>query len=179
MTLKKFVLIPVIISVLACLIQALDQLLYSSVPPEGNVGFSWISFQSWAVYFLAGCTVRGGIKAFIAYAIGIAASIVIMVLGGALTPALGFFAVPVAVGVIAFCAIFCERNEWLSLVPALFIGAGAFFAFMNYVPNATFCTAALTEMIYCTIGLLFGYITICLRTAYEKKVNAEKEEGKE
>lgn len=85
MTLKKFVLIPVIIGVLACLIQALDQLLYSSVPPEGNVGFSWISFQSWAVYFLAGCTVRGGIKAFIAYAIGIAASIVIMVLGGALT----------------------------------------------------------------------------------------------
>ena len=179
MTLKKFVLIPVIIGVLACLIQALDQLLYSSVPPEGNVGFRLISFQSWAVYFLAGCTVRGGIKAFIAYAIGIAASIVIMVIGGALTPALGFFAVPVAVGVIAFCAIFCERNEWLSLVPALFIGAGAFFAFMNYVPNATFCTAALTEMIYCTIGLLFGYITICLRTAYEKKVNAEKEEGKE
>ena len=88
MTLKKFVLIPVIIGVLACLIQALDQLLYTSVPPEGNVGFSWISFQSWAVYFLAGCTVRGGIKAFIAYAIGIAASIVIMVLGGAMTPAL-------------------------------------------------------------------------------------------
>ena len=58
MTLKKFVLIPVIIGVLACLIQALDQLLYTSVPPEGNVGFSWISFQSWAVYFLAGCTVR-------------------------------------------------------------------------------------------------------------------------
>ena len=151
MTLKKFVLIPVIIGVLACLIQALDQLLYTSVPPEGNVGFSWISFQSWAVYFLAGCTVRGGIKAFIAYAIGIAASIVIMVLGGAMTPALGFFAVPVAVGVIAFCAIFCER------------------------PNATFATAALTEMIYCTIGLLFGYITICLRSAYEKKVSEDAE----
>lgn len=117
MTLKKFVLIPVIIGVLACLIQALDQLLYTSVLPEGNVGFSWISFQSWAVYFLAGCTVRGGIKAFIAY--------------------------------------------------------------MNYVPNATFATAALTEMIYCTIGLLFGYITICLRSAYEKKVSEDTEKTKE
>ena len=117
----------------------MDQLLYTSVPPEGNVGFSWISFQSWAVYFLAGCTVRGGIKAFIAYAIGIAASIVIMVLGGAMTPALGFFAVPVAVGVIVFCAIFCERSEWLSF------------------------------------GLLFGYITICLRSAYEKKVSEDAE----
>lgn len=170
MKLKKFVFIPVIIGVLACLIQVLDQLLCPSVPPEGNVGFSWIAFQSWAVYFLAGCTVRGGIKTFIAYAIGIAASIVIMLLGGALSPALGFFAVPVAVGLIAFLVIFCERSEWLSLVPALFIGAGAFFAFMSYVPNATFGTAALTEMIYCTIGLLFGYITICLRSAYEKKV---------
>ena len=97
-----------------------------------------------------------------------------MVLGGAMTPALGFFAVPVAVGVIVFCAIFCERSEWLSLVPALFIGAGAFFAFMNYVPNATFATAALMEMIYCTIGLLFGYITICLRSAYEKKVSEDE-----
>ena len=105
-----------------------------------------------------------------------------MLLGGAMTPALGFFAVPVAVGVIAFCAIFCERSEWLSLVPALFIGAGAFFAFMNYVPNATFCTAALTEMIYCTIGLIFGYVTICLRSAYEKKVvedNSKEEKNKE
>ena len=52
---------------------------------------------------------------------------------------------------------------------------GAFFAFMNYVPNATFATAALTEMIYCTIGLLFGYITICLRSAYEKKVSEDAE----
>ena len=46
---------------------------------------------------------------------------------------------------------------------------------MNYVPNATFATAALTEMIYCTIGLLFGYITICLRSAYEKKVSEDAE----
>lgn len=174
MTLKKFVVIPVIIGVLAFFIQVLDQLLYTSVPPEGNVGFSWVSFQAWAVYFMAGCTVRGGVKAFIAYAIGIAASIVIMMLGGMMTPALGFFAVPVAVGGIAFCAIFCERNEWTSLVPALFVGAGAFFAFMSYVPNATFGTAALTEMIYCTIGLLFGYITVSLRSAYEKKVNKEE-----
>ena len=107
MTLKKFVLIPVIIGVLACLIQALDQLLYTSVPPEGNVGFSWISFQSWAVYFLAGCTVRGGIKAFIAYAIGIAASIVIMVLGGAMTPALAVL----STGVVYWCRCFLRLYE--------------------------------------------------------------------
>lgn len=170
MQLKKFVVIPVIIGVLAFAIQVLDQLLFASMPPEGNVGFSWICFQSWAVYFFAGCTVKGGVKAFIAYVIGIAASILIMTMGGALTSSLGFFAVPVAVGVVACAAIFLERNEWTALIPALFIGAGAFFAFMSYVPNATFCTAALTEIVYCLIGLVFGYITILLRSAYEKRV---------
>jgi hypothetical protein len=41
-------------------------------------------------------------------------------------PAIGFVAVPLAVGVIACLAIFLERNDWTSCIPALFIGAGAF-----------------------------------------------------
>ncbi len=167
--LRKFVMIPVMIGILAFLIQAIDQWLSPMMQPAGNTGFSWISFQSWAVYFLAGCSVKGGIKAFLAYAVGIGASILIMILGGALTPVLAFWAVPVAVGLIAFAVIFFEKVEWLSLIPALFIGAGAFFAFMNYVPGATFTNAAITEMVYCVIGLLFGYVTITLRVAYEKR----------
>jgi hypothetical protein len=167
--LKKFVMIPVIIGILAFLIQALDQWLSPMMEPAGNKGFSWISFQSWAVYFLAGCSIKGGIKAFLAYASGIGASVLIMLLGGALTPALAFWAVPVAVGFIAFVAIFFEKVEWLSLIPALFIGAGAFFAFMSYIPGATFANATITELVYCTIGLVFGYITVTLRVAYEKR----------
>ena len=92
-----------------------------------------------------------------------------MLLGGALTPALAFWAVPVSVGFIAFVAIFFEKVEWLSLIPALFIGAGAFFAFMSYIPGATFTNATITELVYCTIGLVFGYITVTLRVAYEKR----------
>jgi hypothetical protein len=167
--LKKFVMIPVIIGVLALLIQTLDQWLSPLMQPLGNKGFSWICFQSWAVYFFAGGTVKGGIKAFLAYALGIGASILIMLLGGALTPALAFWAVPVSVGFIAFVAIFFEKVEWLSLIPALFIGAGAFFAFMSYIPGATFTNATITELVYCTIGLVFGYITVTLRVAYEKR----------
>lgn len=173
MSLKQFAIIPVIIGVLAFLIQALDQVLSPYMPPS-NVGFSWICFQSWAVYFFSGCTVKGGVKAFISYALGVIASILIMTMGGALTPALGFFAVPLAVGVIACAAIFLERNDWTSCIPALFIGAGAFFAFMNYVPGATFCNASLTIMVYCLIGLVFGFVTILLRSKYEEKVNSKK-----
>lgn len=169
---KKFIMIPVIIGILACLIQVVDQLLSPHMCPEGNNGFSWISFQSWAVYFLAGCNLKGGIKTLIAYALGIGGSILIMVLGGSLIPMLAFWAVPVAVGLIAFIVIFFEKFELLNLVPALFIGAGAFFAFMNYVPGATFLNATITELVYCIIGLIFGFITITLRAAYEKRVNS-------
>lgn len=167
--LKKFMMIPVLIGILALLIQTLDQWLSPLMQPLGNKGFSWICFQSWAVYFFAGGTVKGGIKAFLAYASGIGASVLIMLLGGALTHALAFWAVPVAVGFIAFVALFFEKVEWLSLIPALFIGAGAFFAFMSYIPGATFANATITELVYCTIGLVFGYITVTLRVAYEKR----------
>ena len=167
--LKKFVMIPVIIGILAFLIIVTDQLLSPIMKPAGNNGFSWISFQAWAVYFFAGGIIVGGIKTFLAYAVGIGASILIMVLAGELTPALGFWSVPVAVGLIAFVVIFFEKVEWLSLIPALFIGAGAFFAFMNYVPGATFTNAAITIMVYCTVGILFGVITVNLRVAYEKR----------
>lgn len=170
MSFKQFAVIPVIIGVLAFGIQVLDQLLSPFMPPEGNVGLSWICFQSWAVYFFSGCTLKGGIKAFISYGLGMVVSILIMTMGGATMPALGFFAVPLAVGIMACAAIFLERNEWTSCIPALFIGAGAFFAFMNYIPGATFGIAAFGIMVYCFIGLLFGFITILLRTKYEEKV---------
>lgn len=168
--LKRFIVIPIMIGILAFLIQVLDQWLSPLMQPQGNVGFSWISFQAWALYFLAGCNFKGGVKVFLAYVIGILGSILIMKLGGALTPTLGFWSVPAAVGIIAFMVIFFEKVEWLSLIPALFIGAGAFFAFMSYISGATFSNAAITELVYCAIGLLFGFVTVRLRSAYEKSV---------
>ena len=82
---------------------------------------------------------EGRDKSFIAYAIGIAASIVIMVLGGAMTPALGFFAVPVAVGVIAFCAIFCERSEWLVLSTGVVYWCRCFLRLYELCAECHFC----------------------------------------
>jgi len=169
MSLKNFVVIPLIIAVLAFFIQIIDQLVSPLVQPDPNNGFSWIAFQAWAVYFLAGCNIKGGIKALIGYSVGIVASILIMKLAGCFS-AIGFFSVPLAVGLIAFCLIFFEKSTWFNLIPAMFIGAGAYFAFMNYIPGATFANAAITEIIYCILGLCFGVITIVLRTAYEKRL---------
>ena len=169
MSLKKFVVIPLIIAVLAFTIQLVDQLLSPLLSPSPNNGFCWIAFQAWAVYFLAGCNVKGGIKALIGYAVGIAGSILIMNMAGWFA-CLGFFSVALAVGLVAFCLIFLERTTWLNFIPAMFIGAGAFFAFMSYVSGANFVNAAITEMTYCVLGLTFGFVTVTLRTAYEKRL---------
>jgi hypothetical protein len=104
------------------------------------------------------------------YIMGIVASIAIMMLGGKLA-GMGFYAVPIAVFLVVIPVIFLEKVKWLDFIPAIFIGAGAFFAFMSYVPNATFAVAAKTEIIYCLLGLGYGYITILIRGAYEKKVS--------
>ena len=170
MSLKKFAIIPVMIALLAGSIQIIDQLLHLKVEPMGNVGFGWIAFQSWAMYFLAGCTIEGGIKTLIGYVMGILASIAIMVLGSGQFSGFGFFAFPLAVLLVVIPVIFLEKIKWLDFIPAIFVGAGAFFAFMSYVPNANFIIATKTELIYCVLGLIYGYITVTLRSVYERKV---------
>jgi hypothetical protein len=174
MNFKKFIAIPFIIAALAGTIQIVDQLLHLHVEPAGNVGFGWIAFQAWAMYFLAGCDIKGGIKTLIGYVLGIVASIAIMVLGGKFA-GMGFYAVPIAVSLVVVPVILLEKVKWLDFIPAIFIGAGAFFAFMSYVPDATFAIAAKTELIYCVLGLFYGYMTILLRGAYEKKVGVAAE----
>lgn len=170
MEFKKFIWIPVIVALLAFSIQILDQLVSPNVMPAGNVGFGWIAFQAWAMYFLAGCDVKGGIKTLIGYVNGIVASILIMKLGGMLIPSLAFYAFPVAVLIIVVPVISLERIPWADFVPAVFVGAGVFFGFMSYVPNASFASAASTEIIYCIIGLIYGYVTVKLRVLYEGAV---------
>jgi hypothetical protein len=77
--------------------------------------------------------------------------------------------VPLAVGLMACIAVFLERNDWTSCIPVPFIGAGAFFAFMNYTPGAMFGNAAFTTMVYYLIGLVFGCVTILLRSQHKRK----------
>jgi len=171
MSFKKFIIIPILVAILAGSIQAVDQLLHLQVEPLGNVGFGWIAFQSWAMYFLAGCNVKGGVKTLIGYILGIIASIAIISLGSGQLSSLGFFAFPIAVLLVVIPVIFLEKVKWLDFIPAIFIGSGAFFAFMGYVPNANFAIATKTELIYCVLGLVYGYITVSLRTAYETRVS--------
>jgi len=170
MTLKKYFPIAIFVGVQAFFIQIIDQLLAQYVPPIGNAGFGWIAFQAWAVYFMAGGSIKNGIRALIGYVLGMIASIAILSAGGQLAGSLGFFAVPIVLLIIVpFILYLDQAPEMFSFVPAVFVGAGVFFGCMTYVPGATFTNILFTETIYCIIGLFFGFKTITFRVWYETK----------
>ncbi|WP_319204700.1 DUF1097 domain-containing protein [uncultured Ilyobacter sp.] len=171
MTKKEYIVGPIIVAVIAMSVQVIDQTSILNILAIG-AGFGWVSFQAWACYFLAGCTPKGGIRTFNSYLLGCIASIAIMILGGTLSQVLGFFGFPIAILICVVPVICLEKSgEWFDFVPALFIGAGAFFGFMSYVPGATYVNATVTIMIYCLLGLLAGYFTILFRTKYEMILN--------
>lgn len=170
MDFKKFFVIPVFIAFLAFVFILIDQVISPLMPIADNKGFGWVTFQAWAMYFMAGCTLKGGLRTFLGYVMGIIAAILIITLAGQFGST-GFWAVPLAVFVIVIPMCSMERaHSTLDFVPALFISSAVFFAFMNYIPNATMTGSAITILIYCAIGMIFGIVTVSARTAYEKMV---------
>jgi hypothetical protein len=170
MDFKKFIVIPVFIGFLACTFVALDQLISPLLPIAANKGFGWVTFQAWAMYFMAGCTLKGGMRTFLGYVMGIISAVLIIKLAGYLGST-GFWAVPLAVFIVVIPMCSMERaHSLLDFVPALFVSSAVFFAFMNYIPNATMGSSALVILLYCAIGMIYGIVTVQLRGMYEKMV---------
>jgi len=170
MDFKRFIVIPVFIGFLACTFIVLDQLISPFMPIAANKGFGWVTFQAWAMYFMAGCTLKGGARTFLGYIMGIMAAILIILLAGKLGST-GFWAIPLAVFVIVIPMCSMERGHaLLDFVPALFVSSAVFFAFMNYIPNATMGASAFVILLYCAIGMVYGIVTVGLRGIYEKTV---------
>jgi hypothetical protein len=163
------------IGVLASAFIVLDQLISPIMPiviPEGRT-FGWVTFQAWAMYFLAGSTVKGGIRTFLAYVIGLLSAIIIMNLAGALSST-GFWMVPIAVLIMVILMCSMERaSSYINFVPAIFVSSAVLFAFAQIYSGNTLTDLtnySITILVYCAIGMVLGYITIAIRTAYEKMV---------
>ena len=170
MDFKKFIVIPVFIAVLASAFIVLDQLISPMMPIDNNKGFGWVTFQAWAMYFLAGCTVKGGIRTFLGYVLGLLSAIIIINLAGALSST-GFWMVPIAVLIMVIPMCSMERaNSYIDFVPAIFVSSAVLFAFKQIYPNTTLTNSSITIPTYCAIGMNLGYITIYIRSAYEKMV---------
>lgn len=169
MNFKKFIIIPVFIAFLAFTFILIDQLIGPHMPIADNKGFGWVTFQAWAMYFLAGCTLKGGLRTFLGYIMGITAAILIITLAGKFGST-GFLAVPLAVFIVVIPMCTMERaHSVIDFVPALFVSSAVFFAFMNYIPNATMTSSAITILVYCAIGMIYGIVTVTLRSMYEKR----------
>ena len=171
MDFKKFIVIPVYIAILAAGFIVLDQLISPYMPIADNKGFGWVTFQAWAMYFMAGCTVKGGARTFLGYVLGVLSAILIIELAGVLSST-GFWMVPLAVLVMVIPMCSMERaHSLIDFVPAIFVSSAVYFAFTQIYPATTTRTSmAVTILVYCGIGMILGYITISIRMAYEKMV---------
>ena len=171
MDFKKFIVIPVYIAILAAGFIVLDQLISPYMPIADNKGFGWVTFQAWAMYFMAGCTVKGGARTFLGYVLGVLSAILIIELAGVLSST-GFWMVPLAVLVMVIPMCSMERaHSLIDFVPAIFVSSAVYFAFTQIYPATTTRTSmATTILVYCGIGMILGYVTIWIRAAYEKMV---------
>ena len=170
LTFKQFIVIPIGIAILAFILM-LVELAFKTA--EFPYFLTWIAFQAWAMYFMAGCTYKGGAKVLLGYLGGVVASIAIISLGVALIPTLGSMAFPLVVLVIVVPVICAERVPWFDFVPAWFVGAGVYFGIKGFArPEWGYCTVAITILVSCVVGLIFGVVTVIGRTKYEAMLAA-------
>ena len=189
MSFAVYIFIPIFIAIQAFTMMMITPYIPLNGTVVGGLGLlTWVSFQAWAMYFLAGCTPKMGLKTLIGYGGGIVASIAIFELGGlfaglnAGTNAWGFY---LAVFIVVIPVIAMEKVPWFDFVPAYFLGAGVFFGLKTYLTQpagdelgtyAWYGTIALAEMVACAVGLVYGAITVCFRGWYEGTFGEKIEE---
>lgn len=167
MSTSKFFVFALFVGLLGATVQSIDSLLMGSgLFPQGAAGFSWVAFLAWATYFFSGCTLKGGIKAWLCFAIGIVVGISIFTLGGVFG-GLGFFSFPAAIVIVVTACMFLEKVPPVDSIAAIFVGCGTFFGIMTYVPEASYPYAAAVILGYGALGLFFGWITILFRQWWE------------
>jgi len=117
----------------------------------------------------------GGVKAFIGYATGIAASIAIIALMGVPglkdIPSVGGMNIVMALAVFIVVIPVIMSENLKNMIPALFIGSGAFFGLSGLMEGAGHIAVTRAELIYCAFGLSFGWITVFWRGKYEASLN--------
>jgi len=185
----KYIIIPLFIAFQAFSMMFLQRYIpgtHEALAKGGPGLITWISFQAWAMYFLAGCTPKMGLKTLVGYLGGIIASVAIFELAGAFSslnaPNGGhMWGLYLAVFIVVVFVISAEKVPGIDFVPSYFLGAGVFFALMTYVAKpeplskwAWYGQVTMTEMVACAIGLIYGWWTVTFKTWYVAKVGAEE-----
>ena len=157
-------------SLLVGILISIDQLICKFMPIPDNAGFIYVAFVAWSVYFLAGATVKEGLKAGAGYVAGIIFAILIF----KLLPVFefsGFYQVPLAAFVVVLFWLYLEKLPSLVLLPASFLAAGVFFGMMTYIDGATLTSTTIVELLYSGLGLFWGWVTIAGKELILKPFN--------
>ena len=182
MPFSKFMIIPIFVAAQATSMMMLAPYIPGTASAIGTGLLAWVAFQAWATYFMAGCELKMGAKIVAGYFGGIIASVAIFELAAlfsGMNTESTSWGLYLAVFLAVVPVIAAERVPGLDFVPAYVVGAGAFFALMTYVPKPEavgkmtwYVNLATPIMIACVMGVIYGWITVAIRGAYEKKVAA-------
>ncbi len=162
---KSFFVYAILMGLLAAVVTLItwqmDGLLVKAGTP-----LTYITFCSWATYFMIGANVKDGILGVCSAVAGIVAAILMFILAinFGFTP---WWAVPLAVFIMVPFMIYCEKVKPIRNVSAVFIGTGLYFslsaagAFNDLGFTAKgYVFVAIAELIYMVIGFIAGWASI-------------------
>ena len=140
---------------------------------ENGNALTYISFATWACYFVAGANLKGGLNWLWSMFGGAICAALMFILTFAFMGAMGYLvAVSVAVIIIVWFMMFPEKVKMNGA--GVFIGTALFFAMHASAPGyidgsmARYCNIILSEFVYTIIGLAAGWLTIWFAGATSK-----------
>lgn len=145
----QFLPIPIMVGILA--------FVWMVVAAQFNL-LPWVAFITWGAYFLAGINSRSALREAISFTLGIIFGWAIVLVGTALTPSLGTYAFPAAVGLAGFTIVLLELAPWFDMAPGYFLGAAAFFAAGAKPDVATFIAVFIPGLLGLGLGILTGWL---------------------
>jgi len=179
----KFMGFPAFVGVQAAILLTIAPFIPFTPAAMGKGLLTWAAFQAWAMYFLGGATVNMAFKTMAGYIGGIIASVILVEMGGVLSSLNGTtvaWGTVLVVFFVAFLIISADRVPSINFLPSYFIGSGAYFAIITYVPRpesvgaySWYLQIAIPLLISAVIGLLFGWCTVYFKTWYDARVKGE------
>ncbi len=173
MKMGKMLLYAVAIALLAAVVTLITDVLQGAgiITTAGSLTF--ITFISWASYFVFGANLKGAWSAFLGIIVGIVAAILMFVLvtqfaGQGMN--VGIVAIPLAVFILVIFMLLCEKVPYFNNVAAIFLGTGMFFGLMGTpeIGAKGYTLVFLGELLYVAIGFAAGWLTVAIRVAFEK-----------
>ena len=160
------------ISLIAGIVDLIANLLQGSGIIATGASLTFISFICWASYFLFGANLKGAWSAFLGFIVGIIAAVLMFVLVGVFAGSglnVSLVAIPLAVLILVFFMLLCEKVPYFNNVAAIFLGTGMFFGLMGTpdIGAKGYLTVAFGELLYAVIGFAAGWITVTIRVAIE------------